>query len=387
MNQTKNQYYAIVGILILAISVAVRLAAYPIIVSDYTYFTAKWFDALHTHAWLTAFTTPFSDYAPLYLYVLKLLTFIPLPSLYSIKTLSFLFDVFIASVAYVMIKKTSPVPYTKSQLFFAFVVMVSIPTVLINSSLWGQADALYAAGVVLSLYCILVEAPLWAAIALGVALSLKIQAIFFLPVLVGYFLRDKRTVWYVLVLPGIYLLSLVPALLGGGSFWYLLTVYVHEANEYTWLNVSSQSIFSFINNLPISTGFQDVLFWLGILLAGVGAAWIIACIAYPSEKPSPLKMVYLSLMCVILVPFLLPRMHERYFYLADLLSVVYAFYNPRQWYVPVLVVLSSFLAYMPFLSSQVSWFSAFHIDLRVPSTILFVALVLLLFSIKERQYE
>jgi Gpi18-like mannosyltransferase len=51
----------------------------------------------------------------------------------------------------------------------------------------------------------------------------------------------------------------------------------------------------------------------------------------------------------LLSPFLLPRMHERYFYSADVLSILYAFYFPRRWFVPLLVIGSSFLSYLPFL--------------------------------------
>jgi uncharacterized membrane protein len=42
-------------------------------------------------------------------------------------------------------------------------------------------------------------------------------------------------------------------------------------------------------------------------------------------------------------------MHERYFYMADVLSIVVAFYRPRLWLVPVLVQFASFFSYLPFL--------------------------------------
>jgi Gpi18-like mannosyltransferase len=42
----------------------------------------------------------------------------------------------------------------------------------------------------------------------------------------------------------------------------------------------------------------------------------------------------------VLVPFVLPSMHERYFYLADVLTLILAFYLPRQlWFVPIIVAL------------------------------------------------
>jgi len=47
--------------------------------------------------------------------------------------------------------------------------------------------------------------------------------------------------------------------------------------------------------------------------------------------------------------FFLPSMHERYFYVSEVLAVPLAFYNPRRWYVPVSLQVSGVLAYMHFL--------------------------------------
>ena len=50
---------------------------------------------------------------------------------------------------------------------------------------------------------------------------------------------------------------------------------------------------------------------------------------------------------VLAVPFFLPEMHERYFYLADVLTIVVAFYVRRFWPVAVVVSACSLLAYFP----------------------------------------
>jgi hypothetical protein len=42
-------------------------------------------------------------------------------------------------------------------------------------------------------------------------------------------------------------------------------------------------------------------------------------------------------------------MHERYFYPADVLAIVYAFYFPKYFYVPIVVIICSFLSYLPYL--------------------------------------
>ena len=45
-------------------------------------------------------------------------------------------------------------------------------------------------------------------------------------------------------------------------------------------------------------------------------------------------------------------MHERYFYPADVIAIVRAFYRPRYRYVPVVVGAASTLSYIPYLLGQ-----------------------------------
>lgn len=75
------------------------------------------------------------------------------------------------------------------------------------------------------------------------------------------------------------------------------------------------------------------------------------CAVIASRVPMTVpRVVLLTTLFAIMVPFFLPRMHDRYFYLADALSVVAAFYFPhRLWPVPVLVQFASYFCYVPFL--------------------------------------
>lgn len=60
-------------------------------------------------------------------------------------------------------------------------------------------------------------------------------------------------------------------------------------------------------------------------------------------------IVKLALVSAILMPFTLPHMHERYFFPADVLSIIYAFYFPRFFFIPILVISASFFSYVPVL--------------------------------------
>jgi Gpi18-like mannosyltransferase len=78
----------------------------------------------------------------------------------------------------------------------------------------------------------------------------------------------------------------------------------------------------------------------------LGLTWAI----YKSAaKLTPELLVELALVSAIVVPFCLPRMHERYFFLADVLSILAAFLIPALFYAPVVMITVSFFAYQPTL--------------------------------------
>src|SRR6202022_4654634 len=85
------------------------------------------------------------------------------------------------------------------------------PTLFLNSAVWGQMDAAYAACCLGSLCFMLRERPVGACICFGLALSFKIQAIFFLPVLFILLLTRKLPLKFVVLIPETYLLLLAPA--------------------------------------------------------------------------------------------------------------------------------------------------------------------------------
>ena len=370
----------IVAYILFALMLVVRLSWYPVIVSDYIYFIRVWFDEMQTHAGLTALAFPFADYAPLYLYLLKIVSVFPVSSLFSAKTLSFFFDVGIAFFGYRILKETSSWRMRRDILFLAAAVLLSLPTIMMNSSLWSQSDSIYTAGVVASLFFMLIEAPFAAAAAFGFAISTKIQAIFFAPVLIGYLLRARTTWKYLAVPPALFFLSVVPAWVAGGPFWYWLFIYVTEVEKYPYLSVSAQSIFAFVQPFALSVAATNIFFWSGITLAAL-VAFLVVYLMRQAQKLLPQSIVMISLASVLLIPYLLPRMHERYFYMADVLSTLYAFFRPSRWFVPVFVVGTSLMSYMPFLSPQVSFLSWAHVDLRLPAALLVVPLVIVLVDV------
>ena len=89
---------------------------------------------------------------------------------------------------------------------------------------------------------------------------------------------------------------------------------------------------------------------LGIALTLAIVLALIAIVVVRRTPLTPTRILLAGTVSVLLVPYLLPAMHERYFYLADALTVISAFYLPRRlWALPVLEQFASLMSYMPFL--------------------------------------
>lgn len=67
------------------------------------------------------------------------------------------------------------------------------------------------------------------------------------------------------------------------------------------------------------------------------------------KKFSENKLIKMFLIFSMTMPYFLPYMHERYFYLADVLVLIYVALNPKKFYVAILEMLNSMIGYMVYL--------------------------------------
>jgi Gpi18-like mannosyltransferase len=328
---------------IFLLSIALRLSLYHLESSDYFLFLQPWYRFIRTHGGFAALKYPFSDYNPAYLYLLALVTYIPLlQPVVAIKLISTFFDLLLALFTYLILR----LKYKRSYAPIIGAVVISFaPTIFINSAAWGQCDATYIACCLASLYFLLIKQPALACISLGVAISFKLQTIFFLPVLVTLLLTKKLSIKYLIFIPVIYLALLAPAFFEGRDLWSLLTIYARVANDhYPYLTLNAPNLYQW---LP--TGRLADWKWTGILLASMMTALISFLVLISGKQITREIILKLTLVFALVLPFFLPEMHERYFYLADVVSILYAFYFPRYFYVPVIEQVCSLLSYIPYL--------------------------------------
>ncbi|MFF1609309.1 glycosyltransferase 87 family protein [Amycolatopsis sp. NPDC058278] len=233
----------VLAALLVLLAFGVRLALFRYETADYTAFYRRWYDFVVDQGGIGALKYEFSDLNAPYRYFMVLLPHLPVPSpLAGIKAFSVLFDLVTAFFVYRIVALKYPSHWIAAAA--AFIVFM-LPTVVINSAMWAQGDAIYTAFSLGAVYFLLRKRPWWACVFFGLALAFKLQAIFLFPLLLVMVLLG-RVPWRALVaIPAVYLVLDVPALLAGASPAKLLTVYLNQTSIYPQLTLSAPNIWQF----------------------------------------------------------------------------------------------------------------------------------------------
>ena len=316
-------------ILLFLIGIGFRGLALPAVSADMKWFVMPWYDFLKTYG-TKGLGISFSNYTPPYLYLLWLTTLTSnyLPEILAIKAISILADIVNAILIFRLVRlkyPTGPKPLWASALFWV------LPTIILNSSLWGQADALYTLFLLVCLYFILTDRPLLGVLAFGIAFTFKAQAIFISPVLIILYFK-KRIAWqHFLLVPLAYILLCSPAILLGRHWIDIFTIYLSQASTYHDLSRNASNLYIFMNSAPYDLGVT-----IGLIVTAVAISCWIGFNVRAKAELGRSTILFMSLVSAGLVPFLLPKMLDRYFYPADILSLLAAFYLPELWFVPIL---------------------------------------------------
>jgi Gpi18-like mannosyltransferase len=228
---------------------------------------------------------------------------------------------------------------------FSFFATLFAPTVVFNGALWAQADATYTSMLVASIYFAIRRSPNPSLFFFSVALSFKLQAVFLLPLFVVLLLKRRVPIYSFVIVPATYMVSILPAWLAGRPLTQLFMIYPGQAAGDRDLTLNAPSLYQWLPNAPGLLG-------PGIILAAL-LAGLLCLVSWRSAVPLDGDVIIrLSLVSVLLLPFTLPHMHERYFFVADVISLIYAFYWPRRFFVPLIVGGASLFSYLPYLFEE-----------------------------------
>lgn len=322
------------------LAMAFRLKFFGHVSSDYQQFLSGWFDLIRQNGGLGAAGIDFGDYTPAYYYLLGLVSYLPFSGLHLIKALSGVGDILAAYYVFRIVD----LKYGEFWGEMAYAVTLFLPTTVLNSAVWAQCDSIYTAALLACVFYLMKDRQYAAVTAFSIAFAFKLQAIFLAPFLLILLLKRRIKARCLLIPPAVYIISVLPAALMGRNFEELLTVYFRQTQEYKQLTMNLPNLFAwFPARMPDSFGEAAVL------TAGAAVLFSFAYLCSRRFRMTDEMILSLALFYVMLLPYILPYMHERYWYPADLLSVVFAFYFPEKFYVPVITVFSSFYAYSRFL--------------------------------------
>src|SRR5450631_24407 len=356
--------------LIVVFAMYVRYMFRDFITSDFNNFTSVWYAAVQEHGFAAA-GTPVSNYTPPYLYLLfwTSVAFPHLPAVMAVKIPSIAFDLICAGLMFLIVRmrcRTGLLP-----LWAALTVLLA-PTVICNSAMWGQADSIYTGFLLACILLLMQGRGALAMMAFALALSIKFQSMFLAPALCAFWLRRLIRFWHLLLVPVVYALAMVPAWLEGRPAMDLATVYMSQTVTYHSLSKDAPNLY-----LWLPDRFYDPLVIAGVVLMAAIGSYYVWYVVRSRVRLDPPLILKLCLLSVLMTPFFLPKMHDRFFFVADVMAIAYAFYFPRQYAVAIMISFASFFAYQRFL---------FHytlVPLKVLPFVMGAALVLVAASTKR----
>ncbi|MDE6259749.1 MAG: conjugal transfer protein TraL [Oscillospiraceae bacterium] len=314
---------------------------------DYKDFLSQWYVYFKSNGGFDAVKDSVGDYNVPYLYFMAAISYSDVPDLYLIKLFSILWDVLLAWGCLRLVRSLMRERQGSTAPLIAFGAALLLPTVALNGAYWGQCDVIYAT-LCVHAAALTLDGKHKAAIALmGAAFSFKLQAIFVLPLWGVLWLAKKVKFWELWAFPLAYFGTIIPALLMGKPLGDILGVYLNQMGEYPRLVLNAPSVYQFI---PYGTQLNEALAAkLGIAAAG---ALVLALLGLGfwlgNRLDRELVMTAAVVLCVG-VPFFLPHMHERYFFLADVFTLCWACANVRRVPAAVLAEGSSLASYLVYL--------------------------------------
>lgn len=316
------------------------------VADDYTIFLSQWVTAFRENGGFGAIKLSIGNYNVPYLYFLAAISYLPIPDLYLIKLFSILFDVILAWGGLRLVGHFTGKDSVRP--LVCFCALLLLPTVVLNGSLWGQCDALYGALTLHALASALEDRPKISAALLGIAFSFKLQTVFILPLWAILWIARRTRFRDLLCFPLAYVVTCVPALLLGKPLGDILGVYVGQTQDGAGaLNYNCASIFSMV---PYGTQIDETFgARLGILAAfALVAALLMLSVLFRTRLDDG-ALLLLGIVLTLGIPFFLPYMHDRYYFLADVLTLVFACIRPAGVPPAVLVQLASLSAYLTYL--------------------------------------
>lgn len=352
-----NHIEVLFFVLITVITLLIRVSLIKNTSDDLETFIKPWFYELKENGGLFGLKLDIGNYNAPYMTILALLTYLPLDPIISVKIVSIFFDCVCAfavmQIVYILFKENR----NKSlYALLAYGIVLLLPTVILNSAYWGQADSIYTAFILISLVYLLKEKYAVSFIFLGVSFAFKLQFIFILPLYILLYISDKKiSILHFLIIPLVNFILCLPAVAFGKPWKTCIKIYFEQAKEYRgFLSMNFPGVWNIL--IPKSLDNYNHVLTTGINLNKLGILVTIAIymiiaflVLYKKVSFNKKAIIEFGLLSILIATFFLPHMHDRYLYVADILSIVYFMLNKNKLYIPISISFISLYTYSAYL--------------------------------------
>jgi Gpi18-like mannosyltransferase len=312
---------------------------------DMTIYLMPWMENVRGGG-LSSLSGEFSNYSPPYIYLMYLASWlVPLTgTVAAIKLISLPFVLLLSLGLHDLVLRASG---DRARALAAACAAWVLPTLFANAFIWGQADVIYTAFLVWFLAFAAAGRPAAAALAFGAAFAFKAQAMILAPVLLYLLLSRTLRLRHLLLIPCAYGVLMIPAVLAGRPWLDCLTVYFGQFERFHSLRMTAPNPWQVVDR------FFSYEAGVAVGLAAGAAAGAGLAITSARLRPSPRILLLVATCCAAFMPYVLPKMHERFFFPADVLALALAFALPRYWSAAVLLQIGSLLAYLHYLAAVI----------------------------------
>ena len=262
-----------------------------------------------------------SNYTPFYNYFIILIKDVSF-DLFLIKLLSFVFEIG-GAIIIMLIAKT----VTKKRVSpIWFGVLMLIPPFLMNSSIWGQCDAIYTFFGILGFYLALKKQSFYAFIAFGASFAIKLQSVFIMPIIL-VFLITKHLKWrYVPIIPVMYFVINCLPLLVGTPFLSIALFYLWQTQSYDYKLSQVYNIPWLFESFALQDGYTYAFMLVGFVSLTLGLVLYVVWRGIKTHMQRGLEdrdFVLLTAIITATITMFLPKMLERFYYYTVMFAVLW----------------------------------------------------------------
>ena len=345
-------------LIVTAFAVMARFLVAPYPTKDVTGYIFKWMKEIR-EVGLGQFYTIDADYSPLYLFMVGILSRFPMGTeitlgshtypqnwMLLLKGCYFTVDILNAAAVFLIIRHLTK---SRQKAAVGYIAALMLPVQFINSAIWGNSDCIYVCFLLYSLYFALRGKSCPAFLLFGFALANKLQAVFLAPFLVYLILQRKIRLTAVIYVPIAVLASFLPAYICGAGFTEPFLFYQRQMQGYSKLTLGCANFWQLFAFRDYATGIIShgaTIFALLMIGGFFAILWL------RNLQPTGENLLNTAVFLIGVTVFFLPHMHERYFYLLDVLVMVYAITTGRRYFLIPMMQLSSGIAYYHYISGN-----------------------------------